>query len=106
VPGRPFCRNNLRPTRLVRHDGPSNPRRVQAIASATSLMSPRQPARVLKFTRLTDPPQQKSSDDIEEGAAELKRYLAYADLALSTDDEASVPGENEDSRRTMARKAG
>ena len=68
-------------------------------------MSPRQPARVLKFTRLTDSPQQKSSDDIEEGAAELKRYLAYADLALSTD-EASVAGEHEDSRRTMARKAG
>ena len=68
-------------------------------------MSPRQPARVLKFTRLTDSPQQKSSDDVEEGAAELKRYLAYADLALSTD-EASVAGEHEDSRRTMARKAG
>ena len=68
-------------------------------------MSPRQPARVLKFTRLTDSPQQKSSDDSEEGAAELKRYLAYADLALSTD-EASVAGEHEDSRRTMARKAG
>jgi len=91
--------------RLVRHDGPSNPPRFQAIASATSHMSPRQPARVLKFTRLTDSPQQKSSDDSEEGAAELKRYLAYADLALSTD-EASVAGEHEDSRRTMARKAG
>jgi hypothetical protein len=69
-------------------------------------MSSRQPARVLKFTRLTDPPQQKSSDDIEEAAAELKRYLAYADLALSTDDEASVAGDNEDSSPTVARKAG